>query len=61
MATGETREFEEPGTDGILRGYRWINQIPLNKSHPDMLVNFLDYSAPIQVVEFLNTNLPYQN
>ena len=43
MAKGETHEFEEPGADGILRGYRWINQIPLNKSHPDILVNFLDY------------------
>jgi hypothetical protein len=43
MAKGETHEFEALGTDGILRGYRWINQIPLNKSHPDMLVNFLDY------------------
>jgi hypothetical protein len=43
MTKGETQEFEELGTDGILRGYRWINQIPLNKSHPDMLVNFLDY------------------
>jgi hypothetical protein len=31
MAKGETHEFEELGTDGILRGYRWINQIPLNK------------------------------
>ena len=40
---GETSEFEDLGTDGILRGYRWINQIPLNKSHPDILVNFLDY------------------
>jgi hypothetical protein len=43
MAKGETHEFEALGTDGILRGYRWINQIPLNKSHPDILVNFLDY------------------
>ena len=43
MTKGETHEFEELGADGILRGYRWINQIPLNKSHPDILVNFLDY------------------
>ncbi len=43
MAKGETHEFEALGTDGILRGYRWINQIPLSKSHPDILVNFLDY------------------
>ncbi len=36
-------EFEVLGDDKILRGYRWINEIPLNKSHPDLLVNFLDY------------------
>ena len=36
-------EFEVLGDDQILRGYRWINQIPLNKSHPDLRVNFLDY------------------
>ncbi|HRX70900.1 MAG TPA: transposase, partial [Candidatus Competibacteraceae bacterium] len=31
------------GDDKILQGYWWINEIPLNKSHPDLLVNFLDY------------------
>ena len=36
-------EFEVLGDDKILRGYRWINDIPLNKSHPDLQVNFLDY------------------
>ncbi len=39
----ETQEFEELGDDKIVRGYRWINAIPLNKSHPDLRVNFLDY------------------
>ncbi len=43
MVRGETNEFEEMGADGILRGYRWVNQVPLNKSHPDLQVNFLDY------------------
>jgi hypothetical protein len=43
MVKGQTDEFEERGSDGILRGYRWVNQIPLNKSHPDLQVNFLDY------------------
>jgi hypothetical protein len=43
MAQGETHEFEALGTEGILRGYRWIHRIPLNTSHPDMRVNFLDY------------------
>ena len=40
---GQSEEFEVLGEDKILRGYRWINEIPLNKSHPDLLVNFLDY------------------
>ena len=39
----ECEEFEVLGEDKILRGYRWINDIPLNKSHPDLRVNFLDY------------------
>ena len=40
---GEYEEFEEEGQDGIVRGYRWMNGLPLNKSHPDILVNYLDY------------------
>ena len=40
---GQSEEFEVLGEDKILRGYRWINEIPLNKSYPDRLVNFLDY------------------
>ncbi|HRX63149.1 MAG TPA: hypothetical protein P5260_18305, partial [Candidatus Competibacter sp.] len=40
---GQYEEFEVLGDDKILRGYRWIHEIPLNKSHPDLLVNFLDY------------------
>jgi transposase len=40
---GKSEEFEVVGADKIVRGYRWINGVPLNKSHPDLLVNFLDY------------------
>ncbi|MCP5124777.1 MAG: hypothetical protein H6973_03785 [Gammaproteobacteria bacterium] len=40
---GQYEEFEVLGDDKILQGYWWINEIPLNKSHPDLLVNFLDY------------------
>lgn len=40
---GKCEEFEVLGDDKILRGYRWINGVHLNKSHPDLLVNFLDY------------------
>lgn len=43
VLTGQCEEFELLGEDKILRGYRWINEIPLNKSHPDLRVNFLDY------------------
>jgi len=39
----ECEEFDVLGDDKILRGYRWINETPLNKSHPDLRVNFLDY------------------
>jgi len=40
---GEGDEFEETGKDGITRGYRFINEVALNKSNPDVLVNYLDY------------------
>ena len=40
---GKSEEFEVVGDDEIVRGYRWINGVPLNKSNPDLLVNFLDY------------------
>lgn len=40
---GEVTEFEVTGEDGIIRGFRFINGMPLNKSHPDILVNYIDY------------------
>lgn len=40
---GESEELEVVGEDEIVRSYRWINGISLNKSHPDLLVNFLHY------------------
>ena len=43
MIKEKTDEFEELGEDGILRGYRFINQIPLNKTHKELLVNYLEY------------------
>jgi len=43
ILNGKSEEFEVLGDDKILRGYRWINGIPLNKSNPDLLINFLDY------------------
>lgn len=43
MLDGKMEEFEEVDEAGVIRGYRFINQIPLNASHPDLLVNFLEY------------------
>jgi hypothetical protein len=43
LDSGQYEEFEEAGKDGLVRGYRWMNGLPLNKSHPDILVNYLDY------------------
>src|SRR5512147_631469 len=43
LCAGQVEEFEELGKDGVLRGYRFTNAIPLNKSHPDVLVNYLEY------------------
>jgi len=42
QAAGETSEFEFE-QDGIIHRFRWLNQVPLNASNPDLLVNFLDY------------------
>jgi hypothetical protein len=43
LTSGEYEECEEEGKDGIVRGYRWMKGLPLTKSHPDILVNDLDY------------------
>jgi hypothetical protein len=32
----------DPDT-GILHHFRWLSQVPLNDSHPNLLVNFLEY------------------
>lgn len=36
----EYEEFEEVGKDRIVRGYRWMNGLPFNKSHPNIRVNY---------------------
>ncbi|NMQ07122.1 hypothetical protein E4Q08_18700 [Candidatus Accumulibacter phosphatis] len=43
MCQGEAIEFEKIDDAGIIHGFRFINGVPLNKSHPDLLVNFLEY------------------
>jgi len=42
MASGDGLQFEvQEGK--ILRPYRYLNQVPLNQSNPDLLVNYLEY------------------
>lgn len=43
MCQGEAIEFEKIDDAGIIHGFRFINGVRLNKSHPDLLVNFLEY------------------
>lgn len=47
MIEGKTDEFEKPDKDqknnDITRGYRFINNLPLNKTHPNIKINYLDY------------------
>lgn len=40
----KTDEFEKPGKgNDPLRGYRFINQLPLNETYSDTKINYLDY------------------
>jgi hypothetical protein len=39
---GQTTEFEQRA-GGVVHRFSFVNQMPLNKSHPDILVNFLEY------------------
>ena len=41
-AAGETSEFEV-AQNGVIHRFRWLNQVSLNASNPDLLVNFLEY------------------
>ena len=44
MIAGNTSEFEvKDEKAGVTRGYRFINDVPLNKACPDVRVNYLDY------------------
>lgn len=40
---GTLQQFETLNKDGTKRIYNYINDIPLNASNPDLLVNFLEY------------------
>ncbi len=41
-AAGKTIEFEMK-EKGITHRFHFVNNVPLNESHPDLLVNFLEY------------------
>ena len=43
MRRGDVAEFEVKDAAQVIRGYRFINQLPLNDSHPDLLVNVLEF------------------
>ena len=43
LVRGECQEWTQIDAKGVEHGYRWTNRIALNKSHPERLVNFLEY------------------
>jgi hypothetical protein len=55
---GRTTEYEQR-EGGIVHRFYFINQIPLNKSNPDLLVNFVEYwkidGRPLECCWFWHT------
>lgn len=43
LCTDQCPEYSSLDEQGVERGYRWVNGLALNKSHPDVKVNFLEY------------------
>ena len=43
LSANACTEWEIDNEDGTSCGYRYVNQVPLNDSHPDLLVNYLEY------------------
>lgn len=43
LSDNTTTEFEQTDEKGITRGYRFRNDVSLNKEHDDLKVNFIDY------------------
>lgn len=43
VQTGAIEEFEETDDNGVIRKYRFINGVSLNKTNSDIKVNFLEY------------------
>ena len=42
LRSGKIEEFEVQDKETV-RGYRYLNGVPLNETHPDILVNYLDH------------------
>jgi hypothetical protein len=42
-ASEETKDYEIVDEKGVLHQFRYINDVPLNKSNPEVHVNFLEY------------------
>ena len=43
LQAGEGTEFSSTDAHGIEPGYRFVNDLPLNHTHPQLRVNFLEY------------------
>ena len=43
LQAGEGTEFSYTNAHGIEQGYRFVNDLPLNHTHPQLRVNFLEY------------------
>ena len=43
LCAGQCQEWEYTDEHGVEHGYRWINGVSLNESHPELKVNFLEY------------------
>jgi hypothetical protein len=62
-AAGATTDYEY-GEGGITHRFRFINQVPLNESNQDVLVNFLEYweidGDQVQHFCWITDFIPYQ-
>ena len=43
LCAGQCQEWEDTDEHGVEHGYRWVNGVSLNASHPELKVNFLEY------------------
>lgn len=39
----ECNEYQHQTENGVSHRYRYVNDVPLNDSHPDFKVNFIEY------------------